>query len=65
MSVILVILDVLIFYPISSNKKVYEGNLRSFEPNPPPILKFSLEKCSNLDYDYKCILKRLEQEIYK
>ena len=40
----------------SPNKKVYEGNLRRFEQNPL-IFKISFEKCSNLDYDYKWILK--------
>ena len=51
---------ILIFEPIvqmsGPNKKVYIGNLRRFETNPPNF-KISLEKCSNLDYDYKWILK--------
>ena len=35
--------------------KVYEGNLRRFKQTPH--LKISFEKCSNLDCDYKWILK--------
>ena len=41
--------------------KVYKGTLRRFEPNPP--LKFSFEKCSNLDHDYKWMLKGWNQRV--
>ena len=59
MSVKLVIIDV----DILPYKLKYEGNLRRFEPNPP-YFKISLEKCSNLDYDYKWILNGWNK-IYK
>ena len=39
-----------------SKWKVYEGSLRRCELKLPH-LKISLEKCSNLEYDYKWILK--------